>query len=98
MKTITVCTNKGGAAKSTTAINLAYNLRRKGNRVLVVDCDSQVGSLSLSLMGDTPPTNNTATMITDGCTPAEAVNTASADWLNLHYIAGSKQLAGAEIR
>lgn len=98
MKTIAICTNKGGAAKSTTAINLAFNLRRRGNRVLVVDCDSQVGSLSLSLVGSESPAFNTAVMITDGCTPFEAVTTASNDWLNLHYIAGSKQIAGAEIR
>ncbi|MGR5347157.1 ParA family protein [Vibrio mediterranei] len=38
---ITISCQKGGVGKSTTTINLAYELVRKGKRVLVLDFDSQ---------------------------------------------------------
>jgi chromosome partitioning protein len=41
MTTITVFTFKGGTGKSTSALNIADCLARKGNRVLLADLDSQ---------------------------------------------------------
>lgn len=41
MKTIAVSNYKGGVAKTTTAVNVAYNMAEKGNRVLLVDADPQ---------------------------------------------------------
>jgi len=43
-KTISVCNHKGGAAKTTTAVNLAAGLARKGFRVLLVDLDPQANA------------------------------------------------------
>lgn len=40
-KRICIYNNKGGVAKTTSVINLAYCLHKKGKRVLVVDCDMQ---------------------------------------------------------
>ena len=41
MKKIAIFNNKGGVAKTTSVINLAYSLQDFGKRVLVVDCDTQ---------------------------------------------------------
>lgn len=43
-----VCNQKGGCAKTVTSVNLGIGLAREGNRVLLVDVDSQ-GSLTASL-------------------------------------------------
>ncbi|MFQ6104818.1 MAG: ParA family protein [Candidatus Glassbacteria bacterium] len=47
MKKIAVITSKGGAGKTTTAVNLGHGLALKGKKVLLVDCDSQ-GSIGTS--------------------------------------------------
>lgn len=41
MRKIALYNNKGGVAKTTSVINLAYSIQKAGYRVLVVDCDSQ---------------------------------------------------------
>ena len=42
MKVIVVSNYKGGCAKTTTAVNLAYNLAAgEGKRVLLIDADPQ---------------------------------------------------------
>lgn len=41
MRKIALYNNKGGVAKTTSVINLAYCIQKAGYKVLVVDCDSQ---------------------------------------------------------
>ena len=41
MRVITICTTKGGSGKSTIAVNMAVEASKRGNRVLLVDCDLQ---------------------------------------------------------
>lgn len=41
MRVITVANRKGGTAKTTTVVNLAFGLAQHGNRVLVLDLDNQ---------------------------------------------------------
>lgn len=45
MKTISILNLKGGVAKTFTAANMAYEIYRRGNRVLLIDNDKQ-GNLS----------------------------------------------------
>ena len=47
-KVISISNQKGGTAKSTTAVNLGIGLAREGKRVLLLDCDPQ-GSMTISL-------------------------------------------------
>ncbi len=44
VKTIAVYHNKGGVGKTTTVVNLAAAIRKRGKRVLVIDLDSQANT------------------------------------------------------
>ena len=44
---ISIVNNKGGVGKTTVAVNLAHALTRRGQRVLVIDMDSQCNATSI---------------------------------------------------
>ncbi|MEP6518998.1 AAA family ATPase [Microcoleus vaginatus] len=50
MRTIAIHTSKGGVGKTTLVVNIAYELAKLGNRVLVIDLDDQAhATLSLGV-------------------------------------------------
>ena len=65
---ISVTNNKGGVGKTTTTVNLAHVLTRQGQRVLVIDMDSQCNSTNLLLRGRSP--NDTLYEVYSEDTPA----------------------------
>lgn len=50
-KRIALYNHKGGVAKTTSVINLAYSIHKTGKKVLVVDCDTQENCFSFFLTG-----------------------------------------------
>ncbi len=54
MKIISVCNQKGGVAKSTTAVNISHGLARHGKGVLLVDLDPQGQLATLLAMKQEP--------------------------------------------
>src|SRR2546421_10149350 len=47
MKVLAIGNNKGGSAKTTTAVNLAVGLALKGKQTLLLDLDSQADATSV---------------------------------------------------
>ena len=49
MRVITVANRKGGTAKTTTVVNLAYGFAQANKRVMVLDLDNPVSYTHLTL-------------------------------------------------
>ena len=96
LKTIPVINNKGGVGKTTTAVNVAAGLARRGRRVLLVDLDSQ-GSASISLGVSQNNLSPSSADVLFGKTPIEkALRSTALD--NVDLITGSLELANADVR
>ena len=92
---ISLCNQKGGVGKSTTAINLGASLAEVGRRVLVIDFDPQ-GALSAGLG---VPTHDVPTiydlLIGTVKNPAEAI--VHTNFANLDIIPANIDLSAAEV-
>jgi chromosome partitioning protein len=96
MQVLPVINNKGGVGKTTTAVNVAAGLARRGRRVLLVDLDSQ-GSASVHLgVSSDNLEPSVARAIMDGTDIRDITRSTFVD--NLDLVTGSLELANADIR
>ena len=63
-RVITVTSGKGGVGKSNTAINLAIQFRKLGQRVIILDAD--FGLANIEIMFGTVPKHNLCDLIYQG--------------------------------
>lgn len=95
-RTFTVANQKGGVGKTTTSVNFAAALARKGMQVLVIDLDPQ-GNASTALgVEHSPGTLSTYEVLIGEATAAEAMQPSPANE-NLFCIPATIDLAGSEI-
>jgi chromosome partitioning protein len=88
MRKMAVALSKGGVGKTTTAVNMAAGLARAGQRVLLVDMDTQ-GQIARAL--GVQPEVGVAEVALEEARPDEAVLKArDGIWL----LAGGRSLAG----
>jgi chromosome partitioning protein len=69
-KKIAIYNNKGGVAKTTSVINLAYCIQKNNKKVLVVDCDTQENCFSFFM----------TTRLTESILPTEYENVSHTTW------------------
>ena len=93
MKTIAVMNQKGGTGKTTSAINLAGELVRRGKKVLIVDMDTQGNATSNLSLTEIPADTLTDVIVSKTATLADTVCHTTTE--NLDLIRGGSLLAPA---
>ena len=93
MKTIAVMNQKGGTGKTTSAINLAGELVRRGKKVLIVDMDTQGNATSNLQLTEVPPYTLTDVIVSKTAVLADTICHTSIE--NLDLIRGGGLLAPA---
>ena len=88
-RVITVTSGKGGVGKSNTAINLAIQFRKMGQRVIILDAD--FGLANIEIMFGTVPRHNFCDLIYQGKNIKEIIT-----WgpMEVGFISGGSGIAG----
>ena len=88
-RVITVTSGKGGVGKSNTAINLAIQFRKMGQRVIILDAD--FGLANIEIMFGTVPKHNFCDLIYQGKNIKEIIT-----WgpMEVGFISGGSGIAG----
>lgn len=88
-RVITVTSGKGGVGKSNTAINLAIQFRKMGQRVIILDAD--FGLANIEIMFGTVPKHNLCDLIYQGKNIREIIT-----WgpMEVGFISGGSGIAG----
>jgi chromosome partitioning protein len=97
MKTIALVNTKGGCGKSTTVVNVAHGLARKGKKVLIIDLESRAGgdvSRTLIPGGSEQQINNTIVEVLTGNKDIKDCVVRSRE--NLHIVPSSQSLLVVE--
>src|SRR5436190_22189323 len=95
MRTIVIANQKGGVAKTTTAVNLSSGLAQTGRHVLLIDMDPQ-GNATFAVLGNDEPTPTTYDLlINKAYTVANAHLPTNQPTLDI--IGSDIDLAGAEV-
>ena len=96
-RVIAVANQKGGVAKTTTAINLAASLALANQRILLIDVDPQANlSSGIGMKGQATEAGTVyEALTTDGADPRAFVMKTSIDHLSI--IPANRHLTGAEI-
>ncbi len=93
---ISVVNQKGGVAKTTTAVNLAAAIGQRGKKVLLVDMDPQGNATSGIGINKKELTCTTYNVIMGEARPAEAV--IKSDYKNVWVMPATQTLAQGELR
>ena len=93
MKTIALMNQKGGTGKTTSAINLAGELTRRGKRVLIIDMDTQGNATSNLSLTEVPAATLTDVICGRGAVLSDTICRTTIE--NLDVIRGGALLAPA---
>lgn len=88
-RVMTVTSGKGGVGKSNTAINLAIQFKKMGQRVIILDAD--FGLANIEIMFGTVPTYNLSDLIYKGKNIREIITWGPMD---VGFISGGSGIAG----
>lgn len=88
-RVITITSGKGGVGKSNLAVNLAVQLRKKGQRVIILDAD--FGLANIEIMFGVVPRYNLSSMLFQGKSIKEIISTGPMD---IGFVSGGNGVIG----